>query len=389
LPSSLFFRHRDAALTRAIAGIPCTSRTSFLPLLLAAFVCASTLVLGESAQGQSTTPQNQTTSPPAAKQTYFPNIPTGINDEGVVVGDNSVFYKDGPVGLVGPLGQGINTLLAAVNNRGQVLLAQNFGGLRYFICNPVPRECSPVGLVGQLNEGGAPKSIYVLYLTGLDDTGRVFGAYDSGHGLCGVVGLPTLGKPGDQGPPPLAPAVYTLVGCPGSGNLLIRAMNANGQITGSVNGQAFLWSNGQLTLLSFPGLEFTMGNAINEAGVVAGLFWVRNATSDDGTVSSSPVPASSQPQKSFVYDGSKFRLLLMPRGIWTYVTGINNRGQVVGFYDDGMFTTSGAYVDTSGDNHRGFIANIEKFPVAHVGATPIQGSIGEAPKSAPTNVPQN
>ena len=53
-----------------------------------------------------------------------------------------------------------------------------------------------------------------------------------------------MGIPGDTGPPPATLATFTLIGCPGGGDLRIRAINSKGQITGGVNQQGFLWKDG-------------------------------------------------------------------------------------------------------------------------------------------------
>ena len=288
--------------------------------------------------------------------TSLPEAPRAINDDGVVIGDASVFYRSGPVGLVGPLGGGVNTLLVAVNGQGHVLLAQTFGGLRYFVCQPLLKKCTPIGLRGEVNEEGTVRRISLAYLTGLDDAGRVFGVYSGAHGPCAVMGIPALGTRGDPGPPPETPASYSLLGCPVGRNLVIRAMNARGQITGSVNGEGFLWSSGTLSRFSFPTSPHTEGYAINDAGVVAGVFQVGNGISDDGTVSARRTPGLSLPQRGFVYDGSQFRIVMNPKDRAIYVTGINNRGQVVGYY--------ASATDVS-INH-GFLIESGALPVAHL-----------------------
>jgi hypothetical protein len=298
-----------------------------------------------------------------------PSSPLAINDNGVVVGGVWITSEGKSTILMGPFGDGAGTNLVAVNNRGQILVAQKFGPLRYFLYDPVRKDLTPVGLFGQVNEGSTARTIYLVYLTGLDDEGRVFGVYGGGHGACAVVGKPTLGVPGDLGPPPSAPANYTLMGCPGAGDLLIRGVNAKGQITGSVLGQGFLWSGGKLTTFAFPGAISTQGVAINEAGTVVGVYNSRCVVSETGVVNPDPHLGLSF-QKGFVYDGQQFRnvdvpqswstlyktgVALYPLGI--FVNGVNNRGQIVGYYPVADFFV-------------GFLAEIDKLPIARMVSKP-------------------
>jgi hypothetical protein len=202
-------------------------------------------------------------------KTWIPSDPRAINDDGVVVGDSLVFYKGTTVQLLGPFGDGGNSALVAVNNRGQVLLVQIYNGAHYFVYDPIRKGLNPIGLNGKVSEGGTIRTVHLVYLTGLDDEGRVYGIYGTPRGPCAVVGTPTTGNPGDKDPPPGVLATFTLIGCPGGGDLVIRGVNSKGQITGSVKQQGFIWSDGKLSLFSFPGSNSTEGDAINDSGVVA------------------------------------------------------------------------------------------------------------------------
>jgi hypothetical protein len=291
----------------------------------------------------------------AAEDVPLPSQPLGLNDAGVVIGKDAVVYQGRSVQLPGPLNKGRNSTLVAVNNRGEVLLEQTANGPHYFRYDPRTNAMTPIGLTGVVQEGGAMRNVHLAYLTGLDDSGRVFGVYGNGHGPCGVVGVPTFGVPGDT-QAPTEPATFTLLGCPGGG-LRIRAMNSRGQMTGDMNRQGFLWSNGTLSAFRFPGSMMTQGMAINESGVIAGVFEVGNAVSENGEVAGKFTPGLSPPQKGFTYDGSQFRLLFMQRGTPIWVTGINNHGQIIGYVDTGEYV------------YKGFISNISTLPVAHMDAT--------------------
>ena len=287
-------------------------------------------------------------------KTWIPTDALAINDDGVVLGRDFVIYKDRSIQLRGPFGNGGGSILVSVNNRGQVLLVQAHDGLHYFLYDPIRKDMTPVGQNGKVAESGTIRTVHLVYLTKLDDEGRVYGVYGTPHGPCGVVGTPTLGTPGDLGPSPDAPANFILIGCPGGGDLRIRAINSKGQITGGVKQQGFIWSDGKLSLFSFPGAHFTESYAINDAGVVAGVFVVGNRVSENGEVSGHFTPGLSPPQKGFVYDGTRFRLLSFPNAVPVYVNGINNHDQVVGHYT------------VREEDNRGFVVERAKLPVAHM-----------------------
>ena len=286
-----------------------------------------------------------------AQPAALPPQPLALNDTGVVLALNSVVYRDRSVPLLGPYGKHHKTTLIAVNNRGQVLLEQLANGPHFFRYDPAHGDMRPIGLNAQVQEGGVVRSVRLGYLTGLDDSGRVFGVYGSGKGPCGAAGAPAYGAPGEINAP-TQPAKFAFLGCPGRG-LHIRAINSKGQMTGDVNRQGFLWSNGALSLFRFPGAVMTQGVAINESGLIAGVIYVTNAIRADGTVTSTFLRGVAPPQKGFTYDGSRFRLLFMQRWNPVWVTGVNNRGQIVGYSDPGE------------DHFKGFIIDSATLPVAH------------------------
>jgi hypothetical protein len=287
-------------------------------------------------------------------KTWIPADALAINDDGAVLGRDFVIYKDRSVQLLGPFGNGAGSSLVSINNRGQVLLVQAHDGLHYFLYDPTRKDMTPVGQNGKVAEHGAIRTVHLVYLTKLDDEGRVYGVYGTPHGPCAVVGSPTLGTPRDLGPPPAAPANFTLIGCPGGGDLRIRAINSKGQMTGGVKQQGFIWSDGKLPLFSFPGADSTEGYAINDAGLVAGVFLAGNRSSENGEVSGHFTPGLSPPQKGFVYDGMNFRLLSFPDSVPVYVNGMNNQGRIVGHYT------------VREEDNRGFIIDSGKLPVAHM-----------------------
>ena len=283
-------------------------------------------------------------------------IVQGMNDAGTVVGGTNIFSGGKSSTLLGPLGHGEGTLLVAINNRGQILGVQKVGALRYFLYDPTKKEFTSVGMAAQVNEGGTVQTVQIAYFTNLDDDGRLYGAYASKHGPCGVVGQPSHGSAGDNGPAPTAVAKYDLVGCPGGG-AVIRSINKKRQMAGSIGQGAFLWSDGKVTPIAFPGSQSSIGYAVNDSGWVTGSFVAGYAVSETGEVTPFEKPGMTLPG-AFVYDGERYRFVRV-RGTNSIpmLTAINNKGQIAG------------YVDAGGDATKGFIADIEGFPVAKMAAT--------------------
>jgi hypothetical protein len=283
-------------------------------------------------------------------------IVQGMNDEGTVIGGTNIFSGGKSATLLGPLGHGEGTLLVAINNRGQILGVQKVGTLRYFLYDPTTKEFKSIGMTAEVNEGGAVQTVKIAYFTNLDEEGRVYGAYATKHGPCGAVGKPTLGAAGDKGPAPTEAAKFDLVGCPGNGAVIL-SINRKGQIAGSIGPRAFLWSNGTLTPIAFPGSLSSSGYAVNDSGWVTGSFVAGYAVSETGVITPYEKPGMTLPG-AFVYDGSRYRFIKV-RGEsgMPVLTAINNRGQVAG------------HVESGGGVTKGFIADIEGFPFAQMAAT--------------------
>jgi uncharacterized membrane protein len=358
----------------------------FLIWNLKVSVCLAGIGAGLSALGQPTKEDFQDVGYSAPGNDWWPSRPHAIGDDGAILGDYVDFNSTpspgralGPDGfplatsgtyvfsgghmtkVKGPLWKGDAASLIAINASGQMLLAQDHGGFRYFLCEPGKSDLTPIGLIGQIDDGGTIKAIRLRYLTGLSTDGKVYGIYNGNHGPCAVVGAPTLGVPGDLGPAPTAPATYTLIGCPGGGNTRIHGINAKGQIAGSVNSQGFIWSNGKLSTFSFPGAVSTAVEAINDAGVVVGFFEPGNVVGQDGVVQGYLTAISAPPQKGFVYDGTTFKFVSVPGGqTWTYATAINNTGRIAGYYHHDQ------------ELNHAFAIDIAKLPTARELPTPAE-----------------
>jgi|HubBroStandDraft_5_1064220.scaffolds.fasta_scaffold38962_1 hypothetical protein len=279
-----------------------------------------------------------------------------IGDAGIAVGDALVYANGNSSKVEGPLGRGQGTNLVAANSRGQILVAQKFGPLHYFIYDRERKNFTPVSLAAEVTIDGVAQTVQLAYLTGMDDAGRVFGAFAHAQTACAAVGKPTLGTAGDASPPPATPASFDFIGCPGRG-AAIRSVNSKGQIAGDFGRQAFLWSNGILTPIAFPGSIETRATAVNDAGVVVGNFIPGYQVSPDGVVATAMKPGMTL-RTGFIYDGQNFRYVTLP-GIAPAVTlgGINNRGQITGYFDAGEY------------NFHSFVAEVNSFPIAKMAAT--------------------
>jgi probable HAF family extracellular repeat protein len=109
---------------------------------------------------------------------------------------------------------------------------------------------------------------------------------------------------------------FSLLNLPGSGQA--TDINDKGQVSGffatAGGDDGFLLSAGKLTTLSFPGATVTEASGLNNLGQVVGFY-------ND---------AMGNPH-GFIYSGGVFTALNDPGATQTTVNGINNFGQIVGF----------------------------------------------------------
>jgi probable HAF family extracellular repeat protein len=99
-------------------------------------------------------------------------------------------------------------------------------------------------------------------------------------------------------------------------------INNNGQIVGyygdPVSTDGFLWTGGSYRALAHPASDHTNPQSINDAGLIVGIYW-SNQASGFG---------------SFLYNGFTYTDIVDPSALpsSTVATGINNAGQIVGYY---------------------------------------------------------
>jgi probable HAF family extracellular repeat protein len=149
---------------------------------------------------------------------------------------------------------------------------------------------------------------------------------------------------------------------PGSGNTFLTGINNNGQFvgfdTGTSRSQGFLYSGGAYTIIDVPGANLgTTPSAINDAGTIVGSYLVGDLSTGIYT------------SYGFIYSGGTYTTGIgLPGASYSVVTGINNKGDIVGDSDIGHFlyhggtytrldiTTPGNFYGTGAINDLGEIA---------------------------------
>jgi uncharacterized membrane protein len=271
--------------------------------------------------------------------TYYDTIAElrGINDAGAILGMMRMYqqqvapfvYESGKYTyLNGPLYQGQFTVGLAINNRGQVLIAQdpqNGKPVSYFLYDIVQKTFSPLGSLVQIV--GAPDKIRVS-ITGLNDSGQFVGVYNSRGKQYGGYGTLPIGPAGST-TPPLDAGSFAQLACPDGRNMNATSLNNHGQVTGSCGpfygpSSGFLYSDGMVTLFKYPDADLTMGKSINDGGRLVGLARIN------------PPGAGVSATIGFAYDGSQFSPvatcddLSLARGFFSAANSLNNKGIVVG-----------------------------------------------------------
>ncbi len=173
---------------------------------------------------------------------------------------------------------------------------------------------------------------------------------------------------------------YTILSFPGSASTNATGINNLGQIVGAYVSNAnvvsgYIYANGNYTSLSDPLYNIIQPLGINDLGEVVGV-WGNSSNPetgfiyDDGVYTELTDPGFSQvvpygindsgqivgelfsdtnPDviEAFIYTNGVYNILQMPSSsvIQTYARGINNSGQIVGYYDDGTVRQGFMYSD--------------------------------------------
>lgn len=139
--------------------------------------------------------------------------------------------------------------------------------------------------------------------------------------------------------------VISFFDVPGSIETVIRSINDAGEMTGLYRtsdgiGHGFVYSNEQFSSFDVPGANFTTGVRINSRGDIVG-FWTASPTCWCG----GPNPTTN---KAFLLSDGEFTVFEIPAAVETTALGINERGDIVGRYDDMARRRHGYILDRHG-----------------------------------------
>jgi uncharacterized membrane protein len=139
--------------------------------------------------------------------------------------------------------------------------------------------------------------------------------------------------------------VISFFDVPGSIETVVRSINDAGEMTGLYRtpdgiGHGFVYSNQQFSSFDVPGAGFTMGVRINNRGDIVG-FWTASPTCGCG----GPNPTTN---KAFLLSDGEFTVFEIPAAVETTALGINERGDIVGRYDDMARRRHGYILDRHG-----------------------------------------
>jgi hypothetical protein len=139
--------------------------------------------------------------------------------------------------------------------------------------------------------------------------------------------------------------VISFLDVPGSIETIIRSINDAGEMTGLYRtpdgiGHGFVYSNEQFSSFDVPGANFTTGVRINNRGDIVG-FWTASPTCGCG----GPNPTTF---KAFLFSEGEFTPFELPESVETTALGINERGDIVGRYDDALRRRHGYILDRHG-----------------------------------------
>lgn len=167
------------------------------------------------------------------------------------------------------------------------------------------------------------------------------------------------------------PGNFTDENFPNAAQTQVRAIDSHGDTAGFYQDQigmthGFVKSGGTFVTIDLPGTTFDEILGLNKHGQSTGFFqdaaglddsYIRDAQSfflvtpinnsqatdinDQGLVVGFTQPPSTGTSSGFILHGTTVTLLNYPGAVFTEALGVNNNGQVVGFYHDGVGNSHG------------------------------------------------
>ena len=176
--------------------------------------------------------------------------------------------------------------------------------------------------------------------------------------------------------------------------------DAEGRLpAGTVHG--FLWHRGEVTIIDVPGSPLTQPLGINDRGDIVGAYFDADVDPDDPYAY-----YDSGSLRGFVLRNGEFTPVDFPGGDGTKVSGINNHGHIVGYYDTpearrGFLLKGGEFTPIdppgslttlpSGIDHRGRVVGASSTPTGSTDedscGTTATTTRSSPPETAPTVSP--
>ena len=242
--------------------------------------------------------------------TAIQTLPSDINNAGQIVGTATVLLGQGVVRhgfvLIGgtytqiDYNTAFGTFATGINAGGDIVGGNTFSPGGFLLSGGTFSQVTvPIGTV--------------FAAEGINDAGQIVGILDNNTSFLktGISATPLPTYPGAA-----ATVAFDI-------NNLGQVVGASEFISPLRPDRGFLLSGGNLFRLNLPGDDLPGGdvsaNGINDVGMIVGCFGCFNVSSGDG----------------FLDIGGSFFQVDFPGGVGTQVEGINNLGQIVGYYTDG------------------------------------------------------
>jgi probable HAF family extracellular repeat protein len=253
----------------------------------------------------------------------------------------------------------IHTVATGINNAGQVV------GFFDVVTGP-----DTTATHGFLNAGGMLSTLDVPFpgadvtrAWGINNKGQIVGSFSDATGMHGF--LDTRGR-------------FTTLDVPGASGdrTLPLAINDRGQIVGSFHNKdlptvsGFLKSGSKFTTLNVPGAYNTVASGINNAGQIVGQYSLGTPFVQPGFLYANGVFTTlnvgyvdianinnvgqiagtfddATGQHGFLLTGSDLTIIDVPGASNTYVSGINDFGEVAGYWNENGVPGSHGFVAVS------------------------------------------